>query len=79
MHLSNNIVCYEQRTDGSDGNQERSEPINKIRRLGSPGKNPIPNVGGWWYQVEGEGQSVLAGSYIYTLVSTTWISLGAQS
>ncbi|KAK3873754.1 hypothetical protein Pcinc_021261 [Petrolisthes cinctipes] len=37
MHLSNNIVCYEQRTDGSDGNQERSEPINKIRRLGSPG------------------------------------------
>lgn len=37
MHLSNNIVCYEQRTDGSDGAQERAEPINKIRRLGSPG------------------------------------------
>ncbi|XP_064115509.1 uncharacterized protein LOC135221700 isoform X1 [Macrobrachium nipponense] len=37
MHLSNNIVCYEQRTEGSDGGQERSEPINKIRRLGSPG------------------------------------------
>lgn len=37
MHLSNHIVCYEQRTDGSDGGHERSEPINKIRRLGSPG------------------------------------------
>lgn len=37
MHLSNHIVCYEQRTEGSDGGQERSEPINKIRRLGSPG------------------------------------------
>ena len=37
MHLSNNIVCYEQKTDGSDQNQDRSEPINKIRRLGSPG------------------------------------------
>ena len=38
MHLSNNIVCYEQRTDCSDGQNEQQEPINKIRRLGSPGK-----------------------------------------
>ncbi|KAK7076560.1 hypothetical protein SK128_019572 [Halocaridina rubra] len=36
MHLSNQIVCYEQRTEASDGGQDRSEPINKIRRMGSP-------------------------------------------
>ena len=37
MHLSNNIVCYEQKSDDSHTNQEKTEPINKIRRLGSPG------------------------------------------